>query len=519
MKKVISILKVVFLNVAIFSFFSCSEKLTQPEVVTLPVSGISSTSAESGGAVTNEGGAPIAGRGVCWSTSIDPTITNNKTTELGSFGVFTSKMAQLNPNTKYYVRAYAVNSVGTGYGNLITFSTGPVAIPAITTTGLTSVAQTSAISGGNISNDNGGAVTSCGVCWSTVSTPTKELSTKTVDSTSKGSFVSTITQLIPNTLYYLRAYATNSAGTGYGNQLTFTTLQVAAPSLTTTVITSVTLTNAVSGGNVTSDYGGAVTIRGICWSTTPGPTTALSTKTTDGSGTGSFISNLIGLQPGLTYYVRAYATNSAGTSYGNQITFNTKIADKNGNTYFSVMIGNQVWFAENLKTTKYNDNTPIPLITDNPLPGYGWYNNDSITYKSTYGALYNWYALDAASNGGKNVCPSSWHVPSDAEWTTLTTYLGGEGFAGGKLKETGTIHWQSPNTGATNETGFTALPGGLRGLGGGYVNILGSCYFWSTTANNSTSAWSRDLSFSNNAVVREFPDKGYGCSVRCLRDF
>ena len=119
--------------------------------------------------------------------------------------------------------------------------------------------------------------------------------------------------------------------------------------------------------------------------------------------------------------------------------------------------------AENLKTTKYRDGTSIPLVTENTAwlnlttPGYCWYNNDAAHYKSTYGALYNWYVLNAGSNGWKNVCPTGWHVPTDAEWTTLTTYLGGESIAGGKLKETGTSHWLSPNTVATNETGLHTL--------------------------------------------------------------
>ena len=158
------------------------------------------------------------------------------------------------------------------------------------------------------------------------------------------------------------------------------------------------------------------------------------------------------------------------------------VTDINGNVYNIVTIGTQTWMAENLKTTKYNDGTAIPNVTVDATwaalttGAYSDYSNTPAN-STTYGRLYNWYVVDnnpatkVASNGGKNVCPTSWHVPTDAEWTILTTYLGGESIAGGKLKETGTAHWNSPNTGATNETGFTTLPSGLRYYDGSYFLI------------------------------------------------
>ena len=184
---------------------------------------------------------------------------------------------------------------------------------------------------------------------------------------------------------------------------------------------------------------------------------------------------------------------------------------------------------ENLKTTKYNDGTAIPNITVNATwtaattGAYSDYSNTPAN-STTYGRLYNWFAVDnnaatkVASNGGKNVCPTSWHVPSDAEWTTLTTFLGGEAIAGGKLKETGTTHWSIPNTSATNETGFTALPGGYRYLDGTY-NYVGSYgYWWSSTEYSTASAWHRYMSCNYTVVVRDYNNKQNGFSVRCLRD-
>jgi uncharacterized protein (TIGR02145 family) len=193
------------------------------------------------------------------------------------------------------------------------------------------------------------------------------------------------------------------------------------------------------------------------------------------------------------------------------------VTDADGNSYTSVTIGSQVWMVENLKTTKYSDGSPISNLTDNTQwtnttdGAYCWYENN-ISNKNTYGALYNFYAI----NTGK-ICPTGWHVPSDAEWTTLTTYLGGESIAGGKLKESGTSHWQSPNSGATNETGFTAIPGGHRYYYGIFVDngIYGDMW---TSTEISASAWTRSMDFDKTIVRRENSSFGNGYSVRCVKD-
>lgn len=195
------------------------------------------------------------------------------------------------------------------------------------------------------------------------------------------------------------------------------------------------------------------------------------------------------------------------------------LSDIEGNTYLWIGIGGQAWMAENLKTTKYNDGTDIPLVTDTTewdnltTPGYCWYDNDAATYKDTYGTLYNWYTVNT-----DKLCPAGWHVPTDEEWTTLITYLGGERVAGGKLKEKGTLHWISPNVGATNETGFTALPGGRRNYHG-FFNYRGfEGYWWSATESSTINAWYRGLSFSGSSVHPVYHGKEGGFSIRCLRD-
>jgi uncharacterized protein (TIGR02145 family) len=192
--------------------------------------------------------------------------------------------------------------------------------------------------------------------------------------------------------------------------------------------------------------------------------------------------------------------------------------DIDGNAYHSITIGTQTWMVENLKTTKYNDGTAIPVVTDNDAwaslttPGYCWYNNDSVTYKDTYGALYNWYTV----NTGK-LAPKGWHVATDDEWATLTTYVGGESVAGGKLKEAGTTHWSSPNTGATNEIGFSALPGGYRG-NGIFTKVGSYGGWWSLNAIDPTNPYFRGMSYNIAYVGRSYFNMNYGFSVRCVRD-
>jgi uncharacterized protein (TIGR02145 family) len=194
------------------------------------------------------------------------------------------------------------------------------------------------------------------------------------------------------------------------------------------------------------------------------------------------------------------------------------VTDVDGNLYQSVIIGTQTWMVENLKTTKYNDGTNIPNVTGASEWGtlttgaYCWYNND-ISYKATYGALYNWYAV----NTGK-LAPKGWHVPTDAEWSTLTSYLGGRNVDGGKLKETGTTHWGSPNTGATNETGFTALPGSGRNLDRGFYVIGYHGYWWSASEEAADFAWFRFMDFDFIGVSRASSNKFLGFSVRCVKD-
>ena len=303
---------------------------------------------------------------------------------------------------------------------------------------------------------------------------------------------------------------------------TTTTTDKKVPTVTTTAISKITFTSAISGGSITSDGGSAITARGICWSKNPTPTVSDS-KTADGSGSGNFTSILTGLSAGNTYYVRAYATNSEGTAYGSIVTVTTignieTVTDADGNVYHTITIQTQNWLGENLATTKYNDGNAIPLVTDITAwsglstPAYCWYNNDQ-SNKAIYGALYNWHTVNTAK-----LCPTGWHVATDAEWTTLTSNLGGGSVAGGKIKETDTVHWSGPNTGADNSSGFTALPGGLRLFVGTFGNIRTGGLWWSATEDNTDYAWGVNASSTDGQITRSYSNKHSGLSVRCVKN-
>ncbi len=489
-------------------------------VTTTNVTAITGVSATSGGNITDDGGVDITARGVCWSTSPNPTIANSKTTDGSGKGSFSSSIVGLTNGTKYYVRAYATNSIGTSYGNEVNFIT--LSTPTLTTTAISLLTSVSATSGGNITDDGGANITVRGVCWSTSPNPTI-VNSNTVDGNGKGSFNSSISGLANGTKYYVRAYATNSIGTSYGNEVNFTTLS--PPTLTTTAISLLTSVSATSGGNITDNGGADITARGVCWSTSPNPSIANS-KTTDGIGSGSFSSTLSNLSPITTYYVRAYASNSVGTSYGNEITITTLgVVDIDGNIYSAVVIGTQIWMKENLKVSKYLNGDAIPNVTDNntwtalTTGAYSYYNNDA-TKNITYGKLYNWYAV----TDSRSLCPSGWHMPSNSDWSALSTYLGGTSVAGGKMKSTGTTYWQSPNTGATNESGFSGLPAGVRLADTGNFITEGQVgYWWTSTQNISINNWAYNRFLQYNLTQLSISnDSGNpfqsGFSVRCIKD-
>jgi uncharacterized protein (TIGR02145 family) len=312
------------------------------------------------------------------------------------------------------------------------------------------------------------------------------------------------------------------------------------PTVTTTTVSNITQTTATSGGDVTSDGGATVTVRGVCWSTSQNPTIS-DNFTSDGAGIGTFTSLITDLTPNTPYYVRAYATNTVGTGYGNEVSFTTSSSGscgqpftdvRDGKTYNTVLIGSQCWMSQNLNlgtkiqgTQEQTNNGTIEKYCD---------NNDEANC-TIYGGLYQWNEMMqyVTTPGVKGICPTGWHIPTDGEWCTVTQFLdpsvncGVPGWsgtnAGGKMKSTGTIQagtglWNAPNTGATNESGFTAVPAGRRYYDGTFNYVGGNGLWWSSSEGSTYDAWTRSLAYYGSNVFRGLSYEANGFSVRCLRD-
>jgi hypothetical protein len=298
---------------------------TIPVVTTAATTATSNTTATSGGTITSDGGSIILTKGVCWKKAVTaadlPTIDDFTTDDGVGSGSFTSHLTYLIANTTYYIRAYAINSVGIAYGSRMTITT-PVdlQLPTVSTAPAINIASDMITSGGDVTLEGSSPVTLKGICWSTSPNPTI-VNSKAAGGLGVGSYTSTMYGLGSGVTYYIRAYATNSVGTSYGNEVIASTI-VILPVINTMSVSSITTSSAVSGGSITSEGGGPVLTRGVCWNTLPNPTIA-NPKTNDGVGIGDFSSFFMGLSSGVTYYLRAYATNSGGTAYGAEISFST----------------------------------------------------------------------------------------------------------------------------------------------------------------------------------------------------
>ena len=438
--------------------------------------------------------------------------------------------------------------------------------PMVTTTVVSYITQTSAYCGGIVTSMSNDPVTARGICWSTNPQPSLT-DAHTNDGAGVGSFTGLMSGLAPNTTYYARAYATNSLGTAYGTVVSFTTNDVTAvaelPTVITSPVTNIIQNHATCGGMVTADGGAPVTERGVCWSTNANPSVT-GQHSSDGAGLGEFTSNIAGLTVNTTYYVRAYATNSAGTAYGETLSFTPGVScpgtptvtDYDGNTYNTVQIGTQCWMKENLKTRHYADGTTIPVgSASSTTISYCYYPNSATNTKDMYGMLYNWKAVmnnsthsNAIPSGVQGVCPTGWHVPSDAEFTVLTDYLSNNDEYICGLEQTyiakalaDTIGWNSgystcaigQDLSANNYSGFSARGAGYMGAlynnsssapTFGFKNT-GSfwttrVYYDETEATYSDSyAYCWSLSVTSSYVTSGSTEKKwFGCSVRCLKD-
>lgn len=394
-----------------------------------------------------------------------------------------------------------------------------MSLPQIEISDINTITQNSAEVYAEIESNGGARITLSGICWSDSNAEPTIQDDSTRDGYAEGEFRSFVKGLTYNTTYFVRAYATNPKGTEYSDVKQFTTTSPLVV-VNTNSVSEITQTSALIEASI-SEYGETATSKGVCWSTSEEPTINdnKTVETTDGN---SFTSLISDLTPGATYYVRAYAMNSAGVGYGETISFLTNpptVKDIDDNEYTMIKIGDQTWMGENLKVTHYRNGDPIEHVTqasewDSETGKYGVYQNNEIV-ASIAGNLYNWYA----ATDPRNIAPEGWRVPTDADWTKLITYLGGENVAGGKLKSTNPEFWADPNTGATNSSNFGAVGGGQAGGGSQLgVSLFVVGIYWTSSDVNPTVGLLRILQFNNTAAVYSGGDKKAGFSVRLIKD-
>lgn len=480
----------------------------------------------------------ILEKGICYDTLTLPTINSFKEISLTEDGRFEIEISNLQINTTYYLRAYTINNIGVYYSEEIFFITLDGRPNGIHTNTVNSIQALSAIGGGNVENDGGFEIVSKGLCWSSNSAPTI-MDNKTIDGAGLGSFESHLTDLTLNTRYFVRAYATNEKGTTYGPEKYFYTLDGTPEGVQTNEVSVIYANRASCGGNIESDGGFPITAKGICWGINHNPSLSDS-YTTDGSGLSMFSSNLTNLDEFKTYYVRAYAANQNGTTYGNEVSFETyePVFDFDGNKYKVIKINDQVWMAENLKATHYPNGINIPWVTDSVEWSQLLDNNTDDAYcfpnnlaNSDYGALYTWAAamgdnaVSSSSNpsGVQGVCPDGFHLPSYNEWLELEDFISSDGFAGiegSALKSKD--NWEHYNNG-TNIYEFNALPEGIRRKTGEFYNNGSIAQWWSSTYDYYDyiavlapllTDYSTHFLTNYGIAMKE----SSGLSVRCIRD-
>jgi uncharacterized protein (TIGR02145 family) len=535
--------------------FKNSTSISVPEVVThehdlriyfTETGTFSSVLTHVSGEVLNEGGSTVTERGVCWNITGNPNTTEyNVKSVTGGTGIFVVNIGnEITWDITYYLKAYATNNKGTGYGNEIVFMVNRPGdnFPSLTTHRVdpASIKQTTALFSGTLSPGSDVNFTERGFFYSTHPDPTSLDNKVNTGAGGIGNFTYNITGLSPDKEYYMRAYAKNSKGTLYGAEFSFKTLPMTIATVKTSNAVEIGSTTATLGGIVTEDGGDAVTERGVCWSTSQNPT-ILSSKTSDGKGNGSFTSSLTGLTANTTYYVRAYAINNSGTAYGEQVSFKTTASgnptgtftdSRDGRTYKTVKIGEQVWMAENLAYLPEVSNASGYSLTLPVYYVYGFNGVDVNLAKATdnykkYGVLYNFPAAEAS-------CPEGWHLPTDYEWTTLENHLILNGYnydgttVGNKIAKSLAANTDWYNTfikgsagndlPTNNSSGFSALPGGYQ-LSGSFRSLTTFTAWWTSTRQiSSRYNWIREMNNSYVYINRSGNARNVGYNVRCIKN-
>ena len=379
--------------------------------------------------VTSDGGASVTERGICYSTTENPTTESTKIISGKGTGQYIINLSNLQDSTTYYVRAYAINKKGTSYGEQVSFTTKGYKQPTIITSVPANVSYTSATVGGNIISDGGMEILEQGICYSIKENPTIE-DTAIISEMETNYFTIDLINLSDSTTYYVRAYAINERGIGYGEEMSFTTNAYALPTVTTSSATNLSYTSVTVGGNVTSDGGASVTERGVVYSTSQNPTTS-DTKVTSGSGVGSFTCNISNIVERTTYYVRAYAINSKGTTYGEEIVFTTTASKGVENGHEWVDLGVSVkWATMNVGASKAEDYGDYFAWGETTTKSsydwitYKWCYDSAFTLNkyntdSSFGTVDNKNTLDLIDDAAAVNWGGAWRMPTDAEFTEL----------------------------------------------------------------------------------------------------
>lgn len=525
-----------------FSFVllaACSKETTAPpKVTTISVNSIATTSAVSGGTVTDDGGASVTSQGVCWGTSDNPTTGDYKTVDAGS-GSFKSNLSDLLPATQYFVRAYAINSAGIGYGKSVSFTT-LGGKPSLTLSDAANIDLNSATLSGSV-NPNSLLTTvtfeyGLDTEYGSTAIPVESIE----ENNSSQEFHIDLTGLNPGTTYHFRVKAENSLGTIYSPDKTFRTLGD-IPSITVNNITDLQMNSAELNASINANYFTASVVLEYGTTESYDNTVNMVPQTVAGHSLTDVSVKISGLVQGTLYHFRVTSTNVLGSSASDDGTFMTlaPITDAEGNTYKIRTYGTQVWMTENLRTAMYNNgdsiSTTIPAtldISNEVEPEYQWAYDGDEGWVPTYGRLYTWYAVTDA----RGVCPDGWHLPSDVEWTTLVNYIADQGYgyegsgddiAKSMASITGWMSYSTPGTigydpSSNNLSGFNALPSGARITYTGGLEFsmsTSSCAWWSITSLDNSTAYQWILVVTDpNVSHTYYGSKKIGISVRCVKD-
>lgn len=495
--------------------FGC-KKEELPELSTTEISEITAESAVSGGNITSDGGADIIARGVCWSENENPTLSDHVTRDGNGSGSFTSEISGIKPAVKYYIRAYATNSVGTQYGQSLSFlSLG--AVPQLFNASASYITLSGATLYGEV--NPGDLPTSVKFEYGLTDSygSSAAPSPYPFNGNQPTGCSVQLTNLTPCTLYHFRIISENELGVFYTGDNTFQTLG-SKPSLTTVTkslkTNSATITVKVNDNllpvSFALEYG---TTESLGNSLIPSESPLNLSSPTD------VLTNLTGLTPGTKYFFRVKLTNQVGDTYSSVDSFTTyNVMDVDNNGYYSTVIGTQVWLTSNLKATHFNNGDQITNAIDNwssqTTPAYCYYNN--LAYYVPEGSLYNFYA----AVDPRKVCPSGWHVPSSEEFTTLINYVGGISTAGPALRHTDSNYWYYNITVSTNITGFSATGSGIRMPAGEFWGWRHAGIFWTTSSHISDpEAKYGFIIYGDRANVElSLYEAKTGFNIRCLKD-